>query len=168
MYERNPFSSFFFSFILEKRMQKEMTIRGTPFHTVLDLSSNCEVACSLSLVLFFLKKRKKEQTNIHCLFATFPKTKSCFSAYQKTEILCRCKKKKSLLSSVYFLLGMAKKKKKRRRKSSSCGTVSIKTVCAAPSGPPLVSSTGDAGWTESTFFGSRCWLMSDPKKDVAC
>jgi len=116
MYERNPFSSFFFSFILEKRMQKEMTIRGTPFHTVLDLSSNCEVACSLSRSFFFEKKRKKEQTNIHCLFATFPKTKSCFSAYQKTEILCRCKKKKKEEKSLVvclFLLGMAKKKKKK-------------------------------------------------------
>jgi len=48
MYERNPFSSSsYVLFLGTKKNSKEATIRGTPFHTVLDLSSNCEVACSL-------------------------------------------------------------------------------------------------------------------------
>jgi len=168
MYERNPFSSFFFSFILEKRMQKEMTIRGTPFHTVLDLSSNCEVACSLSLVLFFWKKEKKNKPISTACLRPFQK-RSLASVHTKKRKFCVGAKRRKVSCRLFiFCWAWQRKRKKRRRKSSSCGTVSIKTVCAAPSGPPLVSSTGDAGWTESTFFGSRCWLMSDPKKDVAC
>lgn len=198
MYERNPFSSSSFcSFPGTKKNAKEATIRGTPFHTVLDLSSNCEVACSLLQKRVCVvnpppahpqktKKKRKcvcvcvgpQQTLIStaCL-RPFQKA-TCFNAHPK-GFLCRWlfrtwwwkEQKKERNKKYYFLFSSFfghGKKNGQKRTSTKKRKCYFKTVCAAPSGPPLVSSTGDAGWTESTFFGSRCWLMSDPKKDVAC
>lgn len=130
------------------------------------------------------KKRKcvwgTTTANIHCLFATFPKS-NVLQCTPKRDFcvgdfdLCMKRKKKRKerkysIFSILFLFWAWQKEwtKNGPRPKKSKKSVIFKTVCAAPSGPPLVSSTGDAGWTESTFFGSRCWLMSDPKKDVAC
>lgn len=83
MYERNPFSSSSFcSFPGTKKNAKEATIRGTPFHTVLDLSSNCEVACSL------LQKRV-------CVCVWYPphekrKVCVCGTSHYKTLISTAC------------------------------------------------------------------------------
>lgn len=182
MYERNPFSSSsYVLFLGTKKNSKEATIRGTPFHTVLDLSSNCEVACSL----FWKQKKRTKLISTACL-RPFQKA-MCFSAHPRDFCVgdyfyAKRETKKRILSfwilfwawqKEWNLILQSKAKQSKRIYymciSFMCViTLFIKTVCAAPSGPPLVSSTGDAGWTESTFFGSRCWLMSDPKKDVAC
>jgi len=116
MYERNPFSSFFFSFILEKRMQKEMTIRGTPFHTVLDLSSNCEVACSLSLVLFFWKKEKKNKPISTACLRPFQK-RSLASVHTKKRKFCVGAKRRKVSCRLFIFCWAWQRKRKKEEES---------------------------------------------------
>jgi len=114
MYERNPFSSSSFcSLPGTKKNAKEATIRGTPFHTVLDLSSNCEVACSLLQKNGGAPPQKKRKcvwgtttANIHCLFATFPKSN-----------VLQCTPKRDFCVGDFDLCMKRKKKRKERKYS---------------------------------------------------